>query len=119
MPKVLTMDSSILCDKPLPNAHGGNVEINSNVKLTVRNKPVLIKSSIEGKTVNGCSTPTNSTHPCATVSSVSGGFSAKITINQESVILDTVSGETDGNPKGTLYVKGVGHNKLTENEDKI
>jgi hypothetical protein len=124
MAKVLTMDSSVLCDAltqkttddqgnpitPVP-LHGGKVTKLSSAKLTVKQKPVLLKNSIIG-IVSGCQTPPPlaPTKPC-TKATVIKGEATKLTVNGQGVLLEGSLGTTDGNPVGT--VPGIA------NQDKL
>ena len=124
MPKVLTMASLILCgaatqkntdDQGNPitpiTLHGGEVAKSSSAKLTVKQKPVLLKGSIIG-TVIGCTTPVPPapTKRCTTAT-VSKGEATKLKVNSQAVLLEGSLGITDGSPPGT--VPG------TANQDKL
>jgi hypothetical protein len=97
MAGVLTTASNVTC------GHSGSVNTSSSAKLTVGGKSVLLKSSIEGKTVGSCSTQP-STDPsgapqdvkCLTVSGVTAGEATKLTAGGSPVVLDTLAGSTDG-----------------------
>jgi hypothetical protein len=114
MAGVLTTASTVLCGPDVPPNHGGTVAVSSTAKLKVNGNPVLIKSSIAGKSVGGCKTPqSNSTKPCTTVSSVLSGEASKLKAGGSPVMLDsTLSGQTDGAPPGTLSAS-AGQNRLT------
>ena len=100
MAKVLTTDSILQC------GHGGTVKTISTAKLKIDGKPVLILGSI-GPVVQGCGTPvSSSSKPCTTVT-VSGGQAQKLRVGGSPVMLDTVTGTTDGNPMGTLQANAV------------
>ena len=114
MPGVLTTTSTVLCGPDVPPNHGGKVAIASTAKLKVNDNPVLLNSSIAGKSVGGCKTPTsNSTKPCTSVASVSSGEANKLKAGGNPVMLDTtLSGKTDGAPLGPLFAS-AGQSKLT------
>lgn len=96
MANVLTMASNVTC------GHGGKVTVVSTVKLTVNGSPLLLKSSIAGKSVAACTTPPAAdasgptAKPCTTVATVSLGEAMKLTVGGQPVMLDTLKGETDG-----------------------
>ncbi|MEZ4731292.1 MAG: hypothetical protein R3E79_29590 [Caldilineaceae bacterium] len=99
MPNVLTTASPVVC------GHGGPVTVSSSAKLTVKQNPVLLKSSIASKAVSGCTTvpdPNTSTKACTTVASVTAGEATKLTVRGNPVMLDTLAGSTDGTIGGTL-----------------
>lgn len=106
MPTVLTMKSTILCG-PLP-LHGGKVAPTGDTKLHVNGSTVLLESSIISVppiiNITGCQVQTtNSTNvPCQTVTSISSGKAAKLTVGGKSVLLVTLHGQTSGTPIGTL-----------------
>jgi hypothetical protein len=124
MAKILTMNSSILCDALTPKVddqgspvsppvslHGGKVTKLSVAKLTVKQKSVLLKSSILGVVI-GCKTPITPapTKPCTTAT-VTKGEAIKLTVNGQGVLLEGSLGTTEGNPIGA--VPG------TANQDKL
>lgn len=111
MPSVLTTASTVLCGLEVtgpPPLHGGKVASVSSAKLRVNSNPVLLKSSIDGKTIVGCKTPPASdasgptAKPCSAVSSVppgpgvTAGEATKLKTGGEWVMLDTLAGITDG-----------------------
>ena len=117
MAGVLITSSTVIC------GHSGNVAVTSTQKLKVSNNPVLVKASISGKSISGCATPAASdpsgptAKPCTTVSSVGSGEATKLKVNGQAVMLDTLSGTTDGmaakiTPQ-TLLSATAGHTKLT------
>ncbi|HKI33540.1 MAG TPA: hypothetical protein VKA46_16920 [Gemmataceae bacterium] len=104
---VLTTADSVLCGPlpPPPPPHGGKVTTASTAKLTVKKAPVLTESSIEGNPVLGCKItdvtgPPVSTH-CKTALKVTGGLAKKLTAGMKPVVLDSLSGTTDGVFQGT------------------
>ena len=108
MAKVLTEASVIGC------GHGpGKVGVSGTGKLVVSQKPVLLKSGVDGKSVGaGATQQSNSTTPCKHAS-VTAGEASKLTIGGKPVLLDTLlKGATDGNPVGSLSA-AANQNKLT------
>jgi len=103
--------------------HSGNVAVTSTQKLRVNNNPVLVKASIESKVIAGCATvpasdPSGPTaKPCTAVSSVTSGEATKLKVNGQAVMLDTLSGTTDGMVAKTtpqmLLSATAGQTKLT------
>jgi hypothetical protein len=96
MAGVLITSSTVTC------GHSGNVVVTSTQKLKVGNNPVLVKVSIADKSIAGCTTAPASdasgptAKPCKKVSLVSNGEATKLKVNGQAVMLDTLSGETDG-----------------------
>ena len=108
MPSVLTTASTVGCGHD-----PGQVATSSSAKLTVAGAPVLVQTSIVGRTVSACSTtPSNTTKKCTTVTSVAAGLAQKLTAGGAPVALATVQGLTDGVPPGPLNASGV-QTKLT------
>jgi len=114
MGTVLTKADTVSCGHP-----PGKVDVSSSAKLTVNGNAVLLKSSIMGKSISGpCSTPqSNSTSPCKTVLSITGGEATKLTVGGQPVMLaESTTGTTDGlpatPPPGSLFAI-AGQTKLT------
>lgn len=81
----------------------GKVVTSPSPKLKVSGQPVLVKLGILLKPVGGCSTAlTASTKPCSSVLSVITGEALKLKVGGMPVMLDTISGTTDGLPPGTV-----------------
>jgi hypothetical protein len=87
MAGVLITSSTVTC------GHSGNVVVTSTQKLKV---------SIADKSIAGCTTAPASdasgptAKPCIKVSSVNNGEATKLKVNRQAVMLDTLSGKTDG-----------------------
>ena len=108
MPAVLTTGSTVGCGHD-----PGRVTTSSSAKLTVKGEPVLLETSIVGKSVSGCSTAqSSSTSPCKSVVSLASGRATKLTAGGRPVVLSTLAGATDGVPAGPLKASGV-QTKLT------
>lgn len=122
MAKVLTTASSVSC------GHGqGKVQSSSGAKLKVNGAAVLLKSSIDGKSVNACgivpaadasATPTHV--KCTAVGpppGVSAGESTKLRAGGSPVMLDTLAGKTNGMDNKvtplTALAATAGQTKLT------
>jgi hypothetical protein len=113
MPKVLTTGSNVTC------GHEGTVATSSTAKLKINGQPVLLQEGIVGKTVENCLTPTVSnptSSPCASVSSVDKGNATKLTGGGNAVMLETLTGGTNGVVSGnaqTFLSATAGQSKLT------
>src|SRR6266545_2066852 len=114
MAGVLTTASNVTC------GHApGKVQTSSTAKLTVSGRPVLLKSSIAGSSVSGCSTPSDPNSgsvTCTLVTSVTTGDATKLTAGHAPVTLDTLAGGTNGTVSGTpqtLLSATAGQTKLT------
>jgi len=96
MAGVLTTGSTVGC------GHGGTVSTSGAAKLKVSGNPVLLKTGIAGQAVSGCKTPLvvppppPPSSPCHTVASVITGEATKLKVNGSPVMLDTLTGTTDG-----------------------
>jgi hypothetical protein len=91
--KALTTASSVQC------GHGGTVGIASDAKLKVGGKPVLRRSSIQGKDITACITPdSNTATKCRKVALVTGGEASKLQVGGQAVVLETLTGSTNGLP---------------------
>ncbi|MFE5720440.1 hypothetical protein [Streptomyces erythrochromogenes] len=109
MPTVLNARASIGC------GHGGTVQLSAGQStFTAGGAAVLVAGDLDGGPVSGCLTvPTpGGTVKCTAVVSVAGGTAATLTVGGRPVLLDTVSGQTNGNPPGVLVVTAPGQTKL-------
>ncbi len=98
MAKVLTTASSVTC------AHGGTVGTSSTAKLAVNGAPVLLAASVAGKTVAGCTVtddPNTATKHCTAVAGILSGPATRLTVGGKPVVLETLTGSTDGTPPPT------------------
>jgi hypothetical protein len=114
MAAVLTMASSVTC------GHGpGKVQTSSAQKLTVGGNPVLVKASIAGRSVSGCTTPSDPNSgsvTCTAVTAVTAGDSTKLTAGSGAVTLASLAGGTNGTVSSTpqtLLSATAGQTKLT------
>ena len=116
MPGVLTTASNVTC------GHSpGKVTTTGSPKLKVSGQPVLLKTGIMGKPVGSCSTPVVSapspvSKPCTSVLAVLSGEALKLTVGSLPVMLDTLSGSTDGlvaNAPQAFLSATAGQTKLT------
>jgi hypothetical protein len=109
MPKVLTTGSSVIC------GHGATASLSSSAKLTVQGEAVLLENEYSSWTFQvGCAQTdsSKSQKPCAIITEISGGQSSKLTVNGISVLIDTLSGLSDGNPGKTDVSATASQDKL-------
>jgi hypothetical protein len=117
-PNVLTTASIIKCP------HQGKLLLTGiSHKLKVQGMPVLLKSDIKNALVDtsatsgtGCTNKnTSSTKQCTSVLSVTGGEATKLKVGGVPVMLNMVTGTTDGFPPSPSLLTGVTpvQNKLT------
>jgi len=104
MPSVLTMGSTILCGLAAPKLHGGSVTKIGTPKLIVAGKQVVLLTGLSSVKVCTTAPPPASQKPCTSVTSITKGQSTKLFVGGVSVLLDTLSGVTDGVPPGPLWV---------------
>jgi hypothetical protein len=98
MPPVLTDVSFVDC------GHSGRVSTAGETKLKVDGALVLLQDGIQGHSVGACPVVDDSnsgTLKCRTVTAVTGGQATKLRVNGRPVMLDTLSGGTDGTAGGT------------------
>jgi hypothetical protein len=114
MSAVLTKESTLQC------AHSGAVKlIPTQTKLTVAGNAVMVDGDLSGAPISGCLTvtdPNTSALTCLTVVSASGGVATKLKVGGKGVLLQDVSGQTNGTVGGTPQtwsVKDAGESKLT------
>jgi len=113
MAGVLTTASVVTC------GHSGTVSTSSSAKLKVSGNPVVLKVGVQGKSVSGCLTvtdPNTGALQCSLVATVSSGEAVKLKAGGQGVILDTLSGGTNGTVGGlvqNLLSATAGQSKLT------
>ena len=94
MSLVLTEKSSLVC------ANQGAVQLTpTQSKLTVAGAKVLVSGDLANAPISLCQTINDLTHgikQCAMIASAVGGVSAKLKVAGKGVLLDTISGTTDG-----------------------
>lgn len=111
MAGVLTMNATIGC------GHGGGVTPSSDAKLKVDSKSVLVKSSVDNKSVGPPPCPKTNTNagesPCKTVT-VTGTEASKLKAGGAAVLIG-LDGSTNGTatPAGKPTVTGGTQTKLT------
>jgi len=94
MSLVLTEKSSLAC------ANQGSVGLTATQsKLSVAGAKVLVAGDLMNAPISHCTTVTNAvtgTKQCTMIASAVGGVSAKLKVAGKGVLLDTISGMTDG-----------------------
>lgn len=92
MVAVLTKTSAVSC------LHQGMVQTDSTSPLRVQGAAVLVQTSIQDRSIIGCTTtpPPSANQPCRTVASVSGGGSQKLRVKGQPAMLQTLAGITNG-----------------------
>ncbi len=116
MPNVLTTGSTVTCGHLAGNPTG-KVQIDSSAKLKVKGDPVLLESSIDGKSISNCGIvpaldgsgnpiamkctqvsviPQVPTLPPGTPPAITDGRSTKLKVGGKPVMLDTLKGRTNG-----------------------
>jgi hypothetical protein len=110
--RVVTTASRVDC------GHGGRVSTAGETKLTVEGAPVLLEAGIQSRSVGTCPVvddSNTSTVKCRAVTAVTGGRATKLRVNGRAVMLDTLTGGTDGKAAGTpaqLLRATAGQSKL-------
>jgi hypothetical protein len=95
MAKVLTTGSTVTC------THGGKVATGSTAKLKVNGLPVLLAAGVSERAVTTCPVvddPNTSTTKCRKVATILKAPAAKLKVGGQAVILDTLTGMTNGTP---------------------
>jgi len=115
MSLVLTEKSSLVC------ANQGAVRLNATQsKLLVAGAKVLVTGDLTGAPISRCMTVTDTNtgaKQCMTITSARGGVSTKLKVAGMGVLLDSITGTTDGivpPPPGiqTWSVQNAGQSKL-------
>lgn len=113
MGNVFTTASTVLCGVLAPKLHGGTVKKTSAAKLTVSGNAVLVATSLG--TVAGCLTvpPPQGQKACLNVLKVSpNSVATKLLANGSGVLLEKLTGVTDGVPAGDLGGSQASQTKL-------
>lgn len=98
---VLTEDAVVVCMHEL-----GNVDIEGTQTLvTVAQRKVLVETDPEGRTISGCPNIGAAIRPCQNTLVVRTGYSSWIRIAGRRIVLDNLSGLTDGTPPGLVKYK--------------
>jgi hypothetical protein len=122
MPNVLTTASDVTCGHRQLPALPGAVQVASAAKLKVNSNPVLLESSVSGKTISGCGIPIppQGNLKCTTVLSVANKAPPKLKVNGDAVLVGTITGTTTGtvvdDPDGATPQKKLA---ATANQSKL
>jgi hypothetical protein len=85
-------------------AHDGTVQnIASQKWVTVQGVPVLVEDDPEARTITACPNYGPVIKPCAKTLKVTAGYSTRVRIDGEPVVLATLDGLTDGTPPGVVH----------------
>ncbi|PTL84225.1 hypothetical protein [Vitiosangium sp. GDMCC 1.1324] len=96
----VTLDALMQC------AHLGKVGlIASQSWVTIDGRPVLVQADPEGRPISGCPNIGPTIKPCTTTLKVQAGYSTWIRVDGKPVVLDLVTGLTDGTPPGVVKYK--------------
>ena len=114
MPLVLTEKSSLAC------ANQGTVQLTATQsKLTVAGAKVLVTGDLTSVPISHCTTVTDNSgnKQCMMIVSAVGGVSAKLKVAGKGVLLETITGTTDGTvpSQGGIQkwsVRSAGQSKL-------
>jgi hypothetical protein len=97
----LTEDAKVVCAHELGQVNNAPTQ---NI-TTVEGRRVLVAKNPEGKSIRGCPNVGAAIRPCLTTLAVQKGYSTWITVDGQSICLDTLSGLTDGTPPATVLYK--------------
>jgi hypothetical protein len=93
----VTLDGLMQC------AHLGKVGlVASQTWVTIAGRPVLVQADPEGRPIVGCPNIGPTIKPCTTTLKVQAGYSTWIRVDGKPVVLDIVTGLTDGTPPGVV-----------------
>ncbi len=104
MANALTNASSIKC------SHSGVALLVSTGKLKVSGSPVLLDGDTIAFAPGTCTQVGSGLTPCTTLT-VAGGQSTKLTVGGKAVLLESITGQTNGNPVFT-FTASAGQSKL-------
>jgi hypothetical protein len=93
----VTVDALMVC------AHLGKVGLSASQSwLTVEGRPVLVRADPEGRPITACPNVGPTIKPCTNTLRVRAGYSSWVRVDGRPVVLDTVTGLTDGTPPGVV-----------------
>jgi hypothetical protein len=107
----VTVDALMQC------AHLGKVGlIAAQSWVTITGRPVLVQADPEGRPIAGCPNIGPTIKPCTTTLQVQAGYSTWIRVDGQPVVLDIVTGLTDGTPPGVVkyHVTAPGQSLVSE-----
>jgi hypothetical protein len=91
-PKVLTTDSRVTCG----HTPAGAVVLKGSAKLRVSGSSVLVTAGVGPAIGKGCVVAKQGDKPCTTVTAVTAEKSTKLCADGVPVVVDTLTGTTDG-----------------------
>jgi hypothetical protein len=97
---ILTANATIMC------VHGGTVAPEpQQTSVIIEGGPVLCEGDLVGAAIIGCPQAGPGIKPCTSViATLPESVSPMVSAGGRAVHLDTLDGQTDGNPPGTLIV---------------
>jgi hypothetical protein len=100
MAKALTTASTLGCN------HAGKASLTGSDKLKVQGKPVVTKSNaVTPLPLSGCTVAdSNTTLQCKAITSLSNDTASKLKVSGSPVLLDALSGQTNGKPENSVLV---------------
>jgi hypothetical protein len=103
MAKVLTAQAVVQCAHPAP----GTVAVSTaKEKLTVKGQSVLLAADVTSATI--VCPPSNTSNsgmkPCTKIAGVTATLATKLTVANTPVLLDPLSGTTDGSAPGPVLL---------------
>ena len=112
MSNVLTENSIATC------ANQGSVQLTAGQsKLTINGSKVLIDGDLNGAGISLCTTVTDpqpGNLQCATITTVVNGVAQKLKVNGKGVLLDDISGDTNGTVGGVLQSWSIQNTEQTK-----
>lgn len=108
----ITEDAVLTCEHVL----GRLANVPTQDIVTIEGRRVLVATNPEGKRITGCPNVGATIKPCQRSLQVEEGYSTFISVDDNAVCLDTVSGLTDGTPPGIVryVVREPGQELVTE-----
>ena len=94
----LTEDATVTCKHVL----GVVKNQPSQALVTIAGRRVLVEADPVGRSIGGCPNVGATIKPCLTTLAVQQGYSPLVKVGGRRVVLDTLSGLTDGTPPGTV-----------------
>jgi hypothetical protein len=110
MGTVLTQDTVLKCTatRDKPANHGGTLSKSGTSRMKVDGQSVLTAANVREATIPDCANDPNAGHEkCTGVSAVTPGTATRPKVDGEFVVIETLGGETNGKPAGTIAV-GLG-----------
>jgi hypothetical protein len=94
----LTEDAEVVCQHA-----NGRVRLETSQSLvTIGRRVVLLEPDPVGRTISGCPNIGATIKPCQHTLRVDAGYSEFVRVNGKRVVLESLSGLTDGTPPGIV-----------------